>query len=128
MINFKKLPESKNFYKKCWPYLQGAIERLFGGTVSLDDSPIDTLKGKYGIDFDLFPKRGVYILNAQSAVILGRVLEERELKAVLTLKITNSSFSGLESFLNDFEGALANALSQAYTIGFDMTCSPRLVR
>lgn len=113
MIDFKKFPGSKEFEVLALPYLRGAVERFLGGKVKYEASPTEAIKTKHTIDITENPRRGVYILDDSSAIVLGRVLDERDVKAAFALHITESSFKGLEKLLNDFEAALAITLSRS---------------
>ena len=119
MINFIKQPGAKAFEYLALPYLCGAVERFFGGKVRYEACSIESIKVKYGIDITENKKRGVYIVDAKTAIILGRVLEKNEVKAALGLYVTESSFTGIEKFLNNFEAALALTLSSSSQSKFE---------
>ena len=53
------------------------------------------------------------LADGSGAVILGRVLEGRDVKAAFSLQVLGTSLTGLERFLNIFEAALAITLSHS---------------
>jgi hypothetical protein len=58
------------------------------------------------------------LADGSGAVILGRVLEGRDVKAAFSLQVLGTSLTGLERFLNIFEAALAITLSHSAPHGF----------
>ncbi|MDE4540631.1 hypothetical protein SAMN02745900_04831 [Pseudomonas sp. URIL14HWK12:I8] len=114
MINFADWPDYKRYEKIVLPYLLGAVRRFFGCVVRFDSRPIVGVKMHHGIDILENVNRGVYVVDDGKAVILlGRILQEKEVKAAFSLTLTGSYFSGLEKLLNNFEAALALTLSSA---------------
>lgn len=114
MIDFKEISGARQFELLALPYLRGAVQRLFGGSVKYDARPIGAIKHQHGIDITQNPRRGVYLLEGGAgAVILGRVLEGKEVKAAFSLQLRGASLTGLERFLNVFEAALASTLSHS---------------
>ena len=120
MIEFELIRGSKEFKMYALPYLLGATQRFFGGQVKFDHNPINTIKHQYGIDLLENTKRGVYIVNSTCAVVLGRVLDGKNVVAAFSLQITNTTFTGLERLLNVFEGVLAITLSHSVKEKFSL--------
>lgn len=119
MINFKDLPGCREFEFHALPYLRTSVARFFGGDVKYDARPLEAIRHQHDIDIAETPRRGVYILkDGQCAVMLGRVLQGREVVAAFALQLTGASLSGLEKLLNDFESALAFTLTRSAPMKF----------
>jgi hypothetical protein len=119
MINFADIPGARQFELFSLPYLSGAINRFLGGSVKYNSRPIEWIKRQYQIDITSCPRRGVYLhANGTGAIILGRVLEGRTVKAAFSLEIIVASLTGLERFLNILEATLAITLSHSATSKF----------
>jgi hypothetical protein len=114
MIDFKDFPKAREFEIHGLPYLRGAVQRFFGGSINYNRKPITALLHQKQIDVTKNPRRGVYIAEDGAwAIILGRVLEGKNVKAIFSLEVTKTSFHGLGRLLNVFEAALAATLSHA---------------
>ncbi|MCO3847763.1 hypothetical protein QOT70_19310 [Pseudomonas aeruginosa] len=114
MINFADWPDYKRYEKIVLPYLLGAVRRFFGCVVRFDSRPIVGVKMHHGIDILENVNRGVYVVDdGKTVILLGRILQDKEVKAAFSLTLTGSYFSGLEKLLNNFEAALALTLSSA---------------
>ncbi len=114
MNEFKDFKNCKEFESFGLPYLIGSVERFFGGAVRYNSAPISALKRHHEIDITINPRRGVYLSeDMSSAIILGKVMNNRLVEAVFSLHVTNTSFIGLEKLLNDFQGALAVTLTRS---------------
>lgn len=113
MENFSEHSSCKDFERSSLPYLLSTIKNFFGGDLRYMSKPIEWLLDKHGIDISENPRRGVYIINDHTAIILGRVLVGRVLTSVFAIKIENTYFSGMARVLNHFEAALASTLSKS---------------
>ena len=113
MINFRKVPGHREFESHALPYLRGAVQRFFGASVKYESEPVDSIKHQYGLDITVNARRGVYLVNeGRCAIVLGRILEGREVKAAFALQLTQASFVGMERLLNIFEAALSITVSR----------------
>ncbi|WP_459568533.1 hypothetical protein [Cupriavidus sp. 8B] len=116
---FRNLPYSRTFETLALPHLIAATGQFFGGAISYCSTPMAMMLREHEIDLTLNPGRGVYQLGPNSAIILGRVLENRHLTAVFSLQISKSSAIGLSNFANIFEAALALSLSRSNRFKFE---------
>lgn len=113
MINFREVPGHREFESHALPYLRGAVQRFFGASVKYESEPVDSIKHQYGLDITANARRGVYLVNeGRCAIVLGRILEGREVKAAFALQLTQASFVGMERLLNIFEAALSITVSR----------------
>lgn len=117
MLNFDSLRGARDFEFESFPYLKDSIERFFGCRVSFLAQPIERLQAQ-GIDITATPRRGVYQLPDKSTILLGRIIENRSVKAAFSLRLTGTSFSGLGYLLNMLEAALAQTLSRSAQFRF----------
>lgn len=118
MLDFEQLSGATSFKLLAQPFLVTATEQFFGCKVSYSAAPLKWVHKELGIDLTLNPRRGVYQLSDSSALLLGRVLDKRNVIAAFSLRITNAHLTGLTYLLNVYEAALALSLSRSYRFGF----------
>lgn len=117
MQEFHDVPESAPFESWALPYLLAATQQFFGCKAHYSSKPIATMKAS-GVDIAANPRRGIYPIDNSTIVVLGRLLDGRDLKAAFSLTLRDGRFDGLGYLLSAFEAAIAVTLSRSSQFGF----------
>ncbi|HBC3912522.1 hypothetical protein ACXIUY_23565 [Vibrio parahaemolyticus] len=114
----KNFTEFKNEYisftRLALPALKQEVSRFFNCDVKFIAEPLNFAIKTYSIDLTITPRRGFYLIDDNTAFILGRVIESRQTVVCFALELTNGNFSSLSPFLQTFEGVLSHLTTYGF--------------
>ncbi|MCH5021531.1 hypothetical protein I1A44_19115 [Pectobacterium atrosepticum] len=111
MQNYSEMKGYKKLEFRVIPTLVDSLSSFFCARIKYTSSPMNYLKDKYDLDVSLFPNRGVYIIDDEKTVILGKFIENKTVKYVFSIEIMGVNLSYVPSFLNSLEAVIARKLS-----------------
>ncbi|KMK88038.1 hypothetical protein KCQ_04726, partial [Pectobacterium atrosepticum ICMP 1526] len=109
--NYSEMKGYKKLEFRVIPTLVDSLSSFFCARIKYTSSPMNYLKDKYDLDVSLFPNRGVYIIDDEKTVILGKFIENKTVKYVFSIEIMGVNLSYVPSFLNSLEAVIARKLS-----------------
>jgi hypothetical protein len=118
MKNFSSISAHSSFRKYALPALKAAVSGFFGCDVTFVMAPLEWAADKYSIDISSTPRRGFYPVNDSTAIVLGRVIENRKPIACFALELTNGNFAFKAPLLQTFEGVLTHLTSSGFRTGY----------
>lgn len=93
------------------PTLVDSLSSFFSARIRYDPSPMNYLKDEYGLDVSLLPNRGVYIIDDEKTVVLGKFIQNKTVEYIFSIEILGVNLSYVPSFLNSLEAVIARKLS-----------------
>lgn len=113
MKNYSEMKGYKKLEFRVIPTLVNALKSFFCAVIKYEKSPIEYLKNNYDIDVQALPKRGVYIIDEEKTVILGKFINENSVKFIFSIEIIGINLSYAPKFLNSLDAVLARRLSNS---------------
>ncbi|MFJ5371470.1 hypothetical protein ACIPTP_02875 [Pectobacterium versatile] len=111
MKNYSEMKGYKKLEFRVIPTLVNSLSSFFCAKIKYEPSPINYLKDKYGIDTRLLPNRGVYIVDDEKAVIIGRFIKDNVVEYIFSIEIFGVNLTYVPGFLNSLEAVIARKLS-----------------
>lgn len=114
MKDFSSISAHSSFRKYALPVLKATVSGFFGCDVKFVAAPLKWAADQYSIDIASAPRRGFYPVDGSTAIILGRVIDNRKTMACFALELTNGSFVYQAPLLQTFEGVLTHLTSSGF--------------
>lgn len=110
-LDFKHFPNSLRFRFTGLPVLAPVVSGFFGCHLEYIDKPTEVLIRRYGINIQDNLLRSSYIIDDETAIVLGRIMEGRLVRSAFAIELTNGRFKNMSRLLNLFGKALGMTLS-----------------